>query len=302
MKPILFVAISLFIPAALHASDAGITLRHPEEQKAWERIAARFSSSPTVKTDNPKVLELAVSGLKSDQGKGESGTASITMDKASGRVTVVTSNVARFTDEEVAGFAIFTELRALVLWHNSGKDFTGSGLSALSGLKSLGSLTLAGGSFADPGMAEAAKLPALREVRAWHSKFSDEGVAAFRGHPTLESIVMGPSWENLLTDKSLEILSTCPKLKKIGISETWLTWENGLSHLVKLKGRLTELDLGNCIIEPLEVERLRGELPGTKISWKGFSSGKDELRKGWIRPRAEKWIPKELLERVLTGE
>jgi hypothetical protein len=108
-------------------------------------------------------------------------------------------------------------------------------------------------------------------------------------------------WENALTDKTLESLSTCPKLKKFGIAETWLTWNGGLQYLAKLKGQLTDLDLGNCIIEPADVERLKKEMPNTKILWKGLEAGKDEISKPWIRPKAEKWIPKELLDRVMAG-
>jgi len=304
VKPMRFPAfvstvavIGLCVPSVVRAADG--VLKDAVEQKAWEGIAARFSSGPEVKTDNAKTLELAVSRLKGNP-KGENGTASVTMDKASGKVVTVTSNSVGFTDEEVAGFAVFANLKALTLWHNGGEKFTGVGLAKLVGLENLTTVTLAGGSFADEGMVEAAKLPKLRELRVWHAKFSDKGVAAFRNHPTLESINMGAMWEDLLTDKSLESLSTCPKLKELVIAESWLTWEGGLRHLVKLKGQLTELDFRNCIIEPEEVEKLRAEMPGTKISWKGFSSGKDELKKGWIRPRAEKWIPKELLERVMA--
>lgn len=295
----IFAAIVFSIPVLSSAAD--LPAFSPDEKKAWEAIAARFTSEPKIKTDNAKVIEIAVAGLKDADRKGENGTASVTLSKATGKVVTVTSNAAKFTDDEVAGFSAFPELKALTLWHNSGPSFTGKGLAGLKDLPDLQSVTFAGGSFSDEGMKEAAKLPALKEVRAWHSKFSDEGIAAFRNHPTLESITVGPSWEKLITDKSLEALSTCPKLRKFGIAETWLTWEGGLSHLVKLKGVLKEVDFGNCIIEPAEMEKFRVEMPDTKIEWKGFSSGKDELKKSWIRPRAEKWIPKELLDRVMAG-
>lgn len=64
---------------------------------------------------------------------------------------------------------------------------------------------------------------------------------------------------------------------------------------------MTDVDFGNCIIEPADVERLRQEMPGTKIVWKGLGAGKEELQKAWIRPKAEKWIPKELLDRVMAS-
>lgn len=282
-------------------------LKDAAEQKAWVTIAARFSSAPSVKTDTAKEMELAVTGLKSDPKQG--GSASILVDKTGGHVVAVISNGAAFSDEEVAGFAAFPELRNLTLWHNGNNNassgtagFTGVGLAALTKLPNLERVTLAGGGLADPGMVEAAKLPKLRELRVWHCRFTDAGIAAFRNHPTLESITVGPSWDKLLTDKTLESLSLYPKLKKFGIAETWLTWEGGLKHLTKLKGQLTDLDFGNCIIEPADMDRLKNDLPGTKIVWKGMSAGKDELSKAWIRPRAEKWIPKELLDRVMAGQ
>lgn len=296
--PFLAVCTYSFAVAVSLAADAPV-LKDSAEQKAWAAITARFISPPTVKTDSPKTTEVAVTGLKNDP-KGDKATASIIIDKASGRVSAVVSNGAGISDAEMASFGAFSELSNITLWHNSGNGFTGTGLAGVAKLPKLDRLTLAGGSFDDAGMAEAAKMPKLRELRAWHSKFTDAGIAAFRNHPTIESITIGPMWEKALTDKTLESLSTCPKLKKFGIAETWLTWEGGLKHLTKLKGTLTDLDLGNCIIEPAEVERLKAEMPGTKIAWKGIGAGKEELSKAWIRPKAEKWIPKELLDRVMA--
>jgi hypothetical protein len=282
-------------PAAAVAASAPVpTLKDPAEQKALEAILTRFSGTPTVK-DGPKGMEVAAAGLKDDPKGG--GSASVAIDKASGHVLEVTSNGAKLRDEEVAAFAAFPELRGLTLWHNSG-GFTGTGLAALVKLPKIDHLTLAGGGLNDAGMAEVAKFQGLKALRAWHSGFTDVGIAALRNHPSLEAIKIGPMWDSTLTDKSLESLSTCPKLKSFGISETWLTWEGGLKHLVKLKGTLKEIDLGNSIIEPADVERLKKEMPDAKIEWGGINSGREELKKGWIKPKAEKWIPKELLQRA----
>jgi hypothetical protein len=270
-------------------------LRVPEEQAAWAVIVARFTESPTVKSDGAKTTELAVAGLRG-KAKGE-GSASILVDKASGHVVEVTSNGANFRDEEFAHFAAFAELRALTLWHNS--DFTGTGLAKVAKLPNLQRITLAGGSLDDAGMAEVAKIQTMRELRVWHAKFSDAGVAKLRGHPALESIKVGPSWAPLLTDKTLEHLAECPKLTKFGIAETWLTWARGLQHLTKRKGQLVEIDLGNSIIDPADVERLKREMPGTKVIWGGPTAAAEELTKSWLRGRAEQWIPKELIQKAL---
>ncbi|MEA3210707.1 MAG: hypothetical protein QOE70_3764 [Chthoniobacter sp.] len=297
MKPLQFLITVLALSCSSLGGEPAAPLRFPEEQTAWTAMAARFSEEPTVKSDSSKTIELAVAGLRGKE-KG-AGSASILVDKATGHVVEVTSNAANFRDEEFAYFGTFTELRALTLWHNS--NFTGVGLAKVAKLPQLQRITLAGGSLDDAGMAELAKITTMHELRAWHAKFSDAGIALLRGHPALESIKVGPSWEPLLTDKTLEHLAECPKLTKLGIAETWLTWEGGFRHLVKRKDQLAEIDLGNCIIDAADVERLRGEMPGAKVIWNGLAAAGAELQKEWLRIRAEKWIPKELVGQALAA-
>lgn len=286
----------------VRAADAPPPLKHADERAAWEQVAQRFTVAPALKNDSNKTFEVGVAGLKSDAKGG--GTASIRVDKATGHVVEVTSNGAKFTDEEFALFAKFPELAALTLWHNGSNHgdpaFTGAGLARVAHLPKLTRVTLAGGGLADPGMVELAKLKTLRELRVWHAPFTDAGVAALRGHPSLEAIKFGPSWAQTITDKSLESLSECPKLKTLGVAETWLTWEKGLSHLVKRKATLAEVDLGNCIIDPADVDRLRRELPDAKVVWKGLAGAGADFQKAWLRTRAEKWIPKELIARAIA--
>ena len=240
-------------------------------------------------------MELHLANLRGKPGS--TGTASILVDKNSGHVLEVTSNSAAFTDAEFALFASFPELRALTLWHNG--SFDGSGLAHLQKLPRLERITLAGGGLADAGLREAAKISTMKELRAWHARFTDAGIAALRGHPALESIAVGPSWEKLLTDKTLESIASCPKLKKLSITETWLTWEGGLRHLVKCKD-LTKIDLGNCLIAPAEVARLRSEMPAATIEWRGWAAAGADFSKKWVRSKAEAWIPKEMIEKAIA--
>lgn len=272
-------------------------LRLPEEQAVWKAIAARFTEAPKVKTDSAKSVELAVSGLRGSKTP-DAGSASVTVDKASGHVIGITSNGANFNDDEIASFSAFSDLATLTLYHNSG--FTGAGLASLMKLKRLDRITLAGGSLEDAGMQQLAKFPALRELRVFHSKFTDAGVAAFRENPTLEYIWIGPQWTSRQTDKSIAALATCPKLKRLAIDQTWLTWEGSLKHLAARKTPVADIDFVNCIIEPADMEKLKQATPSAKIVWKGLGSGAEELQKPWIKTAAEQWIPKELLQRVQT--
>ncbi len=217
-----------FLALGLSCLGDDSALRFPEEQAAWKAIAARFVEAPKVKADSAKTTELAVSGLRASTPP-SAASASITIDKTSGHVVAVTANAANFSDDEISSFAAFSELNNLALFHNSG--FTGAGLASLVKLKKLERVTLAGGSLDDVGMRELAKFPALRELRVFHSKFTDAGVAAFRDNPTLEYIWIGPQWSSRQTDKSIATLATCPKLKKLAIDQTWLTWEGSLKAL-----------------------------------------------------------------------
>jgi hypothetical protein len=295
LAPVVLLALT----CSLRAVDTGPVpkLPDPAEQKAWEAIAARFEGAPTLKSTNSKTLEIAVEGLKGDPKKG--GSASITVDVAGGgHVVGVTSNGARFTDDEFELFAPFKELNTLTLWHNA--PSSGVGLKHLMGLPKLSKLTLAGGGLNDDGMAVAAKLPALKSLRAWHCKFGDAGIAAFREHPMLEEIAVGAMWDQLFSDKTIEALSTCPKLQKVQIAETRLSWDGGLSHLLARKRTLKSVDLGNCIVEASDVERLRKGLPDAKVEWKGLGAAGTDFQKSWTRGKAEKWIPKELIEKAIA--
>jgi hypothetical protein len=293
MRASLFLLPLLALGLVCRADDA--TLRFPEEQAVWKAIAARFTEPPKVKTDSAKTLELAVTGVRGSKTP-DAGSASVTVDKSSGHVIAVTANAANFSDAEISAFAAFSELNNLTLYHNSG--FTGTGLANLAKLKKLERVTLAGGSLEDVGMRELAKFPALRELRVFHSKFTDAGVEAFRNHPTIEYIWIGPQWSSRQTDKSIAALATCPKLRKLAIDQTWLTWDGSLKDLAARKTPVAEIDFVNCIIEPADVEKLRQATPSSKITWKGLGSGAEELQKPWIKTVAEQWIPKPLLERV----
>jgi len=61
-------------------------------------------------------------------------------------------------------------------------------------------------------------------------------------------------------------------------------------------------DLADCLIEPADVEHLKKELPNVKIIWKGLSApGGDG--KSYVRSTAQKWIPKDLIEKsIASGE
>lgn len=285
------------------AAEPADAIKFPDERAAWNTIAARFESPQTLVPGRGSAT-IRVEGLKGQPKS--TATASVTVN-AEGHVTNVTSNAASFTNDEFKLFAAFPELTSLTLWHNGKIDTKtktstcdGTGLSHLMHLKKLTKVTLAGGALTDAGMAAAAKLPALTEMHIWHSSFTDAGVAEFRNHPTLEVIKIGPMWNPDLTDKSLEALAGCPKLRLIQCSEMYLTWDGGLKHVAKLPS-LAVLDLKNSLIDPADVEKAKAAMPKVKLDWEGLAgTGKTLAESDFSRRKAEKWMPKELLAKAMA--
>ncbi|MDB4637822.1 MAG: hypothetical protein P8M30_09430 [Planctomycetaceae bacterium] len=172
----------------------------------------------------------------------------------------------------------------------------------LAGLKNLERITLAGGGFGDAGMVEAAKLPQLKYLGMWHVRVSDAGMSALRNHPGLEEIRLGPFWGKLITNQTIAHLATCPSLKKLSVGETWLTYEDGLYHLTQRKNPLEELNLGNTLIEPRDVDRIRRELSKTVVKWEGLAAaGKILNDSGWHRGKATKSMPERLLNSAMDA-
>ena len=291
----------------VHSAEPLDTVRDAGELDAVKAILARFKSEPTSKSEPKNVTVISADKLKTHLK--EAGTVSIRIN-GEGHVTGVTANIGDFANDEYKLFAAFPDMEAVTLWHNfaigpkvAPDNSDGTGLKHLMNLKKLTRVTLAGGSLNDAGMAVAAKLPTLKEMHIWHARFTDEGIAAFRDHPTLEVIRLGPMWTNALTDKSLESLATCPKLRQLKLDETWLTWENGLKHLVQRKDTLKKLELGNALIEPADFEKLKAALPDTMITWDGLAGAGAAINaNSWTRAKADKWIPKELLERATKAK
>lgn len=296
------------LPLRLSAQEA-VNWAAPAEQAAWEQIAGRFTGEPEYKRNRQGTVEqIEVRGFQHDPKEGS--WARVRFDRETGRAVEISSNRAAFTNEEFRLFRPFSELQRLTLWHNSNfhdrnipiEHFDASGLKYLKDLKHLERITLAGGGFDDAGMRAAAEIPQLKYLGMWHVRVSDAGMSALRNHPGLEEIRLGPFWSKLITDATIAHLVTCPRLKKLSIGETWLTYEQGLKHLERRAQPLETLELSNSLIAPEDVARLRRHLPDTEIKWSGLSAGGKVLSEsGWHLGKAKKWMPAELISAALTA-
>ena len=304
--PFVLASIILLLSQSLYADDV-VPWANPAEKTAWEKIAERFEGEPDIKRNRQGGIErIEVRNLKKDPK--ESGWARIAFHPQTGHVIEVSSDRAGFTNDEFHLFQPFTQLEKLTLWHNSNfhdksdpiENYDASGLKHLVGLKKLERITLAGGGFDDAGMIEAARFSQLKYLGMWHVRVSDAGMSALRNHPGLEEIRLGPFWGKLMTDETIAHLATCPQLKKLSVGETWLTYEGGLQYLARRKTPLEVLDLGNSLILPADVEKIRADLTETDVAWIGLEgAGKVLNESGWHFGKARKWMPADLLESAM---
>ena len=290
----------LFLILSLIFSASATELPHPEEQKAWEQLRARFSSEVVVKKDKDgKLKELSVKSLKSNPKRG-SFSLRIGSD---GHVTHVNANQADIKNDEYKLFTAFKKLTNLALWHNgkydlSGKnypDYDGSGTIHLKSLPKLKNISLAGGSLDDEGLKALAQLPHLEGLGIWHIHASNTGFAYLANAPKLKGLRMGP---NFLAKQNPELLVELAKNKKITylkFGETWFTYEQLKNYLSN--SSVTKLELGNAIIKQEDFDKIKSEFPKVKISWDGNAkAGKLFKSRKWILNIANKWIPEDVLK------
>ena len=276
------------------------TLPHPEEQKAWEQLRARFSSEVTVKKDNDgKIKELSVKGLKDNP---QRGSFSLKLG-TDGHVTAISANQADIKNEEYKLIAAFSKLTNLALWHNgkydlSGKNYSehdGSGTIHLKNLSHLKNISLAGGSLDDEGLNALSQLPHLEALGVWHIHASNKGFARLANAPQLKSLRMGP---NFLAKQNPELLVELAKNKKISylkFGETWFSYQQLKNYLTD--SNVTKLELGNAIIRQEDFDKIKAEFPAVNISWEGNApAGKLFKSKKWILNIAAKWIPEDVLK------
>jgi hypothetical protein len=303
----LAAAAALLISGPAVAAD-GIDWPDAGEEAALQKVADLFHKA--VGTELNKDGSIKTVKLS---GRGEKDNASlkIQFDPKTQRVVTITGNVAGFLNEEFELFTPFVDLKALTLFHNAcqcdramlPEVCDGAGLARLKGNAALRSFTLAGSPMDNDGLAAVAEVPQLTGLRMWHVKVDDDGFAALRNHPGLESIRLGPMWSPTITDATLEHLSHCPNLSNIFFGESYVTYENGLKHLTKLRGTLKTLDLDDTLVAPADLERFKEEMPDVTVKHKtteeiGQMLAKDFKKSG---TKVAEWVPQEVIDVYLDA-
>lgn len=233
----------------------------------------------------------------------EKRAVTITHD-AAGHILSITGNGPWLRNDGIKLLTGLPELRIIRLDHNtpmpkSGVDdalYSGAGFSAL--VDSKLAIVKIGHAFNDEGMKALAQIQSLRSIAIGHSKVTDEGIAALRGHPNIEEASFSPMGAPKITNQTLAVLATLPKIQRIGMNETFVTYAGGFEHLKAKKGQLAVVELKQSLVLPADVEKLKADHPGLEVI---TSTMAEVAEKVYRRNQLLKWASPEAVE-YLTRE
>jgi hypothetical protein len=291
----------LFLPLLATAADLPF---HPDDLAALQKITTKegLDAAPEV---NPTKGWPSAKGETAVRFRASAGSKVllVTLD-AQGRVTKLMGNGPLLDNESYTSLAAMPELRSIRIDHNipgpgskvAVELYNGSGIAALAESK-LEEIKI-GHAFDDDGMASLAKVTSLRIANIGHSKVTDAGVAHLANHPNLEEFSISPqARKDRITDKSLVVLATLPKLKRLGIHETFVTYDGGLIHLKPLKGRLKSVSFKVALVLPADVEKLKADHPGLEVE----TSTPAEILAGPNSRGVERWASPEAVAYLKGG-
>jgi len=245
---------------------------HPAELAAMKQLAARagLDAAPEV---NPKQGWPNLKGQPSIRYRMKEGNKVLLIGlDPDGHVTSMTGNGPVLSNESFGWLAALPELRSIRIDHNTPgpgstediETYDGSGIEALADGK-LEDIKI-GHAFDDDGMAALAKVKSLTVAHIGHSRVTDAGVAHLAGHPNLREFSISPQARaNRVTEKCLPALASLSKLQRLGLHETFVTYDGGLKHLAGLKGRLKSVSFKMALVLPADVEKLKADHPGLEV-------------------------------------
>jgi hypothetical protein len=280
MSKHLWIAFTVLLGVQQSARALEIPL-HPDEAKIVEKIIAVEGHSVEAAEvpgwakagviNRLKGLGVETAGLKSwgVQGTENKGLSISCIYDSTGRVLALLGNGPWLRDESLLALKEMTELRFISIDHNGflrnhplSPLYSGKGFDALLDSKLVEiKLTLG---ISDAGMEQAAKIKGLKSFTVVHSQVSEAGVKFFEGHPTLESFAVAEMGN--VSQASLASIAKMPKVEHVGFHEAFVTYESGFKHLLPMQGRLKTLDLSMSLINAADLELVKADHPGAKVT------------------------------------
>ncbi len=188
---------------------------------------------------------------------------------ANGRVLALFGNGPWLRDESLRALKGMPELRSIRFDHNGflrqhplSPLYSGKGFDVLADSKLIDiKLTLG---INDAGMEQAAKIKGLKFFTVVHSQVSEAGVKFFEGHASLESFTVAEMGN--VSQVALASIAKMPKVEHVGLQEAFVTYDGGLKHLLPMKGRLKTLDLSMSLVNAADLELVKADHPGAKVT------------------------------------
>jgi len=300
------VVSSLLCFFAASAGRAEEVLTDPSDRETYAWLVQRVGAEPEVHYKRGAVEWLGF--------KGESKyTCGLFVDDQ-GHVIKAMFNKQAIDDEELSKLAGFKHLQHVNCQHNFGMGKGGpgpkKGENPLSGagwiaLKDhpIEYMRLAGSPFDGDGLRAVAQIRTLKTLNVFHTAVTDDDFVALEGHPNLEEVVVGPMWDDKITNQTLQHLAKIPNLKRVQVVETFLSYDNGLEHLAALGDQIEEIDLGNTVVPEQDLARLRAELPGAKIEHKPIEEIGQLIVDNWkgADRKLRRWAPHDVIDAYVVA-
>ncbi|MCS6850611.1 MAG: hypothetical protein NZ700_05520 [Gemmataceae bacterium] len=294
--------VGAFFVAAAEGPQTELPL-HPDDLKVILRIVEREKlDAPADSQPKGWPLRPGETGVRFSSKDNPRHTLLVIYD-ASGRVTDLRGNGPLLCNDALTWLAALPELRGIRIDHNTPASnvdrqlYDGSGFGALKHSK-LEQVRI-GHAFTDRGMAALAGIASLRSIDICHSFVTDAGIAHLARHPNLEEFtISSQARPDRVTEKCLPTFATMPKLKRLNLHETFLTYDGGLKHLKPLKGQLQAISFKGSLVLPADVEKLRQDHPGIEIT----TSAPAEILGTPNSRGLLKWASPEAIEYLKLGE
>ena len=159
------------------------------------------------------------------------------------------------------GVANFGEMKSLIgLGTNHSVQPTPESREAFSHHPALESFSTVG-----PFCIEALLAPKLKRATLEHGSARDEFIGTLAHHPALETLSLGRWGGSTMTDAALKSVATIKTLQKLDVYICALTWQGGLHYLKELP-KLSELGLIEVDLPPGDLETIKAQLPGVKVT------------------------------------
>ena len=222
--------------AALRA--AGAIVKGEEAGSATDIDLHKLTLAPETLGFLPDLLSLRVLNLADSSFSDQSLPV---LERVSPLLALLDLRGCQISDKATVVIARFTGLRALRLnGKNGDTNISDDGIKALAACKSLKVLALDDLTFVGTdGLAALTGLKDLEELYVAGTIVDDDSCQLIAGFPRLKKLRLA---RNQVSDSALETLSACSSLEELDLSEDSLITDAGMAHIAKLR-QLKKLNL-----------------------------------------------------------